>query len=80
MDVKLSFNKEIAPEVLNYNFHPTQKTSLERDGSVTVEFRASGDREILWHIFKWGKNCTLLAPKKLKDEYKKYLKEVLENY
>ena len=80
MNVKLSFNKEVASEVLNYNFHPTQKTRPERDGSVTVEFRASGDREILWHIFKWGKNCTLLAPKKLKNEYKKYLKEVLENY
>lgn len=80
MNVKLSFNKEISSEVLNYNFHPTQKIKLENDGSVTVNFRASGDREILWHIFRWGKNCTLLEPKKLKDEYKKYLKEVLENY
>ena len=80
LDVKLSFNKELAPEALNYNFHPTQKVKQEKDGTVTVTFKASGDKEILWHVFKWGAGCKIVAPQKLVKEYKRYLKENLKNY
>ena len=41
---------------------------LEKDGTVTVEFKASGDKEIIWHIFKWGENCKILAPKSLEEK------------
>ncbi len=80
LNVKLSFSKNVAEDALKYNFHPTQKTKPESDGTVTVEFKASGDKEIIWHIFKWGKECKILAPKELQEEYKKYLSENLENY
>jgi predicted DNA-binding transcriptional regulator YafY len=79
MNVKLSFSPELADEASVYNFHPTQKGKFENDGSYTVSFKASGEREIMWHVFKWGKGCKILAPKKLKDEYKKYLKECIDN-
>ena len=77
-DVKLKFSKEIAEEVLNYNFHPTQKGKFNEDGTYTVEFKASGSKEIIWHVFKWGTDCQILAPKSLKEEYKKYLEDVLK--
>jgi predicted DNA-binding transcriptional regulator YafY len=80
LNVKLSFNKELAPEALNYNFHPTQKVKEEADGTVTVTFKASGDKEILWHVFKWGSGCKIIAPKSLVSEYKAYLKDNLKNY
>ncbi len=80
LDVKLSFSPELAPEAMNFNFHPTQEITQEKDGSVTVCFKASGSLEIIWHVFKWGSGCKILAPKSLKDEYKKYLEEILENY
>ncbi|MCQ2788830.1 MAG: WYL domain-containing protein [bacterium] len=77
LNVKLSFDKEVAQDALTYNFHPTQKTVLEDDGTVTVKFKASGSREIIWHVFKWGKHCKILAPKKLQKEFKNYIKELL---
>ncbi|MCI1273279.1 MAG: WYL domain-containing protein [Clostridiaceae bacterium] len=77
LNVKLSFDKERAEDALTYNFHPSQRVKLEDDGTVTVRFRASGSKEIIWHVFKWGKHCKILAPKKLRDEYKAYLKELL---
>ena len=80
LDVKLSFNPKIAKEASNFNFHPTQKGKFEKDGSYTLTFKASGDREIIWHIFKWGADCKLLAPKSLREEYKKYLEANLKNY
>lgn len=76
--VELLFNKEVAQDVLNYNFHPTQKVKQNEDGSVTVKFKASGELEILWHLFTWGNNVKIIAPKSLKKEYIEYLKNVLE--
>ncbi len=80
LNVKLSFSKEVAQEASQYNFHPTQKIVKEKDSTLTVTFKASGDKEIMWHIFKWGKGCKIISPKSLKDEYKKYLEDVLTNY
>ena len=80
LDVKLSFAPELAEEASKYNFHPTQKGRFEQDGSYTLTFKASGNKEIIWHVFKWGEGCKILAPKSLKDEYKQYLQDNLKNY
>lgn len=77
--VKLKFNKEVAEDVLNYNFHPTQKITQQKNGSIIVEFTSSGTKSILFNLFKWGSNVEIVSPKKLKDRYRNYLNEVLEN-
>ena len=79
MNVELLFSKEKAEDVLNYNFHPTQKIKENEDGTITVKFKASGELEILWHIFKWGNSVKIVAPKELKKLYKEYLENVLIN-
>ena len=80
LDVKLSFAPELAEEASQFNFHPTQKGKFEKDGSYTLSFKASGNKEIMWHVFKWGEGCKILSPKSLKDEYKQYLQNNLKNY
>ena len=80
LDVKLLFDKELAKEASQYNFHPTQKGKYNEDGSYTVNFKASGSKEIIWHVFKWGAGCQILSPKSLKEEYKKYLEKNLANF
>ena len=80
LNVKLLFNQENAEEASKYNFHPTQKGKWNDDGTFTVTFKASGSREIIWHVFKWGSGCKILAPRSLRDEYIKYLRDNLENY
>ena len=75
--VDLRFSKEVAEDVLNYNFHPTQKVKQNDDGTVTVKFKASGELEILWHIFRWGDKVQIISPKSLKKEYVEYLENVL---
>ena len=76
--VELRFSKEVAEDVLNYNFHPTQKVKQNDDGTVTVKFKASGELEILWHIFRWGDKVQIISPKSLKKAYVEYLENVLE--
>lgn len=79
LKVKLSFDKELTAEASKYNFHPTQKIKEEKDGSLTVTFKASGSKEIIWHVFKWGAGCKILAPESLREEYKQYLEDCLKN-
>jgi len=79
MNVELLFSKEKSEDVLNYNFHPTQKIKENEDDTITVKFKASGELEILWHIFKWGNSVKIVAPKELKKLYKEYLENVLIN-
>lgn len=75
--VELLFSESVAEDVLNFNFHPTQKVKQNDDGTVTVKFKASGELEILWHLFKWGDNVKIISPKSLKKEYVEYLENVL---
>ena len=78
-NVKLSFDATAADDASNYNFHPTQKGKWEKDGSYTVTFKASGDKHIIWNLFKWGDTVKIIAPKELKKKYKEYLQKVLTN-
>lgn len=80
LDVELLFSPELAPEASQFNFHPTQRGKYNGDGSYTVTFRASGSLEIIWHVFKWGSGCKIIAPKSLREEYKKCLEDSLNNY
>lgn len=80
LEVELLFSPELAPEASQFNFHPTQRGKHNDDGTYTVTFRASGTLEIIWHVFKWGCGCKIIAPKALQNEYKKYLEDNLKNY
>lgn len=80
LNVKLLFSKKMAHEASNYNFHPTQKGEFNKDGTYTLTFKASGDKEIIWHVFRWGEDCKILSPKSLQKSYINYLKNNLELY
>ena len=80
INVKLKFKKEIADDVIKYNFHPTQQIKQQKNGDVVVTFTSSGTKSILWNIFKWGVNVEIIAPKSLKEQYKNYLKDVQNLY
>ena len=75
--IKLQFEKVAANEVLSYHFHPTQKIKQNEDGTVTVKFKASGDYEILWHLFRWGTTVKIISPKSLKNKYIEMLSTIL---
>lgn len=76
-DVKLLFSKNVAEDVLHYNFHSTQKVKQNDDGTVTVRFKASGEYSIMWHLFKWGDDVKILAPTSLKEQYINLLSKTL---
>lgn len=56
-----------AEEALSWRFHPTQDVAPQADGSVQVRFRASGMRELAWHLFTWRDQVEILAPARLRE-------------
>ena len=79
LNVELLFAKELSQEASQYNFHPTQVGKFNDDGSYTLKFKASGSKEIMWHVFKWGAGCKIVKPATLNKQYKEYLTKVLNN-
>jgi predicted DNA-binding transcriptional regulator YafY len=76
-DVVLEFNKEVAENVQNFYFHPTQKMKILKNGKVQVEFKAGGSLSISWHLFKWGHHVKIISPENIKAIYKNLLNEAI---
>ena len=66
IDVVLRFTTEAAEDASGWLFHPSQSIEHEKDGALTVRFRAGGLREMAWHLFTWGDAVTIVAPEDLK--------------
>lgn len=79
IDIVLEFDKSVANDVLNYHFHPTQKIKQLKNENVQVEFTSGGTYAICQELFKWGCSVKIQKPVELKDYYKQYLSDVLNN-
>lgn len=65
-DVVLRVTPEGAEDALRWRFHANQSVEPQGDGGVLVRFRASGMRELAWHLFTWGDRVEIVAPEALK--------------
>jgi predicted DNA-binding transcriptional regulator YafY len=65
-DVVWRFSPKAAPDARQFLFHPTQVLADQPDGSLIVRFRAGGALEMCWHLFTWGDQVEVMAPKRLR--------------
>ena len=65
-EVVLWVTAEGAGEARGWRWHPTQTFEDLPGGGVEVRFRASGMRELAWHLFTWGEQVSIIAPERLK--------------
>lgn len=77
VDVVWRFKPEVAQEARHFVFHPSQKVSQRKDGSLIVRFQAGGLLEMCWHLFVWGDGVEIIEPKKLRILMKKELQRAL---
>ena len=61
-DVEWLFDAESAKEAKKYVFHPSQKMVENKDGTLTVSFRAGGRLEMDWHLYTWGDHVKVIKP------------------
>ena len=66
-DVVLRVTPAGREDALRWRFHANQSVEPQADGAVIVRFRASGMRELAWHLFTWGDKVEVLAPDVLRE-------------
>ena len=64
--VVLRFDARSAPDASAFLFHPEQVIAENRDGSLTVRFKAGGIEEMCWHLFTRGEGVTIEKPARLR--------------
>lgn len=67
-EVEWLFDSSVATEAEQYIFHPSQELARNKDGSLTVKFKAGGRLEMDWHLYTWGNKVKVIKPA---DWYKK---------
>ena len=65
-DVRLRFAPKVAKNVAEVQWHNSQVTAINPDGSVTAEFRVDGLGEIGWWILGYGDQVEVIKPAKLR--------------
>ncbi len=63
--VRWRFTPREATVAREFVFHPTQVLTDMPDGSLIVEFTASGWVEMAWHLIIWGNDVKVLEPPEL---------------
>lgn len=79
-EIVLRFRPEAAESALRWRFHADQEAVTEADGSVVVRFRASGLRELAWHLFTWGDAVRIEAPDVLREVLVEELRKALAGH
>jgi predicted DNA-binding transcriptional regulator YafY len=77
---KLKFSAVRARWVQAEEWHPEQKSTFNKDGTYTLEFPYSDERELLGDILRFGADVEVLAPKTLRTSLLNAAAETLKLY
>lgn len=80
MRIRVRFDSEVAQTVRERVWRENQKVTDEPDGSVVIEFEASGSMEIVAWVLSYGRHAELLAPPELRKEIRRQIKNMRERY
>jgi len=78
--VKLKFSSSIADFISECSWHPSQKLSNNKDGSLIGEFNVDGLSEIKTWVMGFGENVEVLEPLELREDIVKTLEKTLLLY
>ena len=76
----LKFTPEAARWVSAQNWHPKQRSRVEKDGSYVLEVPYAEDRELVMEILKYGADVEVLEPAVLRERVAAALKQAAGRY
>lgn len=79
-EVCLRFSRKISPWITEQIWHPAQKISSEKDGSLQLTIPVADFREIKREILKYGAQVEVVSPAKLREEVKKEIEKMRNIY
>jgi len=78
--VRIWFAADIAGYIREKTWHETQNIAPQSDGSIIFEAEVAGTEEIKYWVLKWGAKARVLAPGSLREETRREVKAMLDNY
>ena len=78
--VKIRFSVEVAPYVLEREWHPSQEIEMYKDGSIVLALTVNHMLELKRWILSWGKNAVVLEPDYFRAEIEMEIQEMSQNY
>ncbi len=79
-EVKVRFAPQLAPYAGEREWHPTQQSRVQPDGSLVLKFTTSHLLEVMRWVLSWGAGATVLGPDELKEMVSRELEGALLSY
>jgi predicted DNA-binding transcriptional regulator YafY len=76
----LKFTPEAARWVSAQNWHPRQRSRVDKDGSYVLEVPYAEDRELVMEILKYGADVEVLQPPALRERVAGLLHKAAQRY
>ena len=82
LQVKILFAPTVAKRAESIQFHSSQTSKRQKDGSLLVTLTCKGHRELIHELLHpdWLGNFQILEPKTLVDELRSYMHATLESH
>jgi len=80
VEVNLWFNKDVARWITRRKWHPSQKVTANKDGSIVFKVTVNGTMELKRWLLQWGPDCEVLSPPEFRKEVTTELKLMSERY
>ena len=78
--VKIKFSSYESRWIKERKWHHSQKIKEIKDGSIILTMKINNIEEIKRWVLQYGKECEVLAPRKLREEIKTELEEARKKY
>lgn len=78
--VRIRFSPKVAGNVDEINWHRTQSTHFEQDGSLLFEVDVDGVEEIAWWVLGYADQAEVLEPPELRDIIVRRARRLVERY
>jgi len=78
--VRIRFDRDRAPYLLERQWHPAQEISKQSDGGIELTFPATNLHSVRQWVLSWGGGARVLEPELLVETVKAELKKTLAGY
>ncbi len=80
IEVELMFSKKAAAWVKDKTWHPSQETSLLKDGRLKMALKVADNEELVGWILSFGGDVKILSPESLVSKVKDEAKRIIGAY
>lgn len=78
--VKIRFGRELSPYITERQWHPSQKITEQKDGTVILTFKTNSLFEVKRWVLSWGPGAQVMEPSELKKSVTSDIRRMIDCY